>query len=327
MKMALIPSNETHKKQINAGIAGRKQGHKFESILTDAINSCDLSNLDKCDNSHLYLGNPAELLLSYISLHEKIHIENVHAWWLGGLATSGKGDLLYGDDGALVTKCKSDILIDIASDRGYMRTGISVKTCSKNTPTNDQMYFTTASAFCDLLENNGIHVTDSARKGMSMFCGDSGYRPIDLMSAEQLSERTSDKLRYYWEEIDPQGLNDWKILFETYQDDITRLLFKKAYKNDPYPPNYLLHQCVKYNTFDSCSVALFTMDEIVSLSHKYSGYTQVPYQIRKGSNKNDKATHFAPRFGFIQFQRGGQKQHPTQLQFNLKAGYFKLLPE
>tara|TARA_R100000808_G_scaffold23266_1_gene51440 strand:- start:49 stop:249 length:201 start_codon:yes stop_codon:yes gene_type:complete len=32
--------------------------------------------------------------------------------------------------------------------------------------------------------------------------------------------------------------------------------------------------------------------------------------------------HEAPRFGIIQMQRGGQKQHPTQLQFNLEAGYF-----
>ena len=32
--------------------------------------------------------------------------------------------------------------------------------------------------------------------------------------------------------------------------------------------------------------------------------------------------HLAPRFGIVQMQRGGQKQHPDQLQFNLEAGYF-----
>ena len=30
----------------------------------------------------------------------------------------------------------------------------------------------------------------------------------------------------------------------------------------------------------------------------------------------------APRFGIVQMQRGGQAQHPEQLQFNLQAGYF-----
>lgn len=35
--------------------------------------------------------------------------------------------------------------------------------------------------------------------------------------------------------------------------------------------------------------------------------------------------HKAPKFGVVQMQRGGQKQHPTQLQFNLKAGYFYAL--
>jgi hypothetical protein len=67
------------------------------------------------------------------------------------------------------------------------------------------------------------------------------------------------------------------------------------------------------------------MSEIVFLSREHAKYIQVPYTIRKGTYKNDPATHYAPRFGFIQFQRGGQKQHPTQLQFNLKAGYFNHL--
>jgi len=65
------------------------------------------------------------------------------------------------------------------------------------------------------------------------------------------------------------------------------------------------------------------MNEIVELSHTYSGFILSEYVIRKGTYKNDNNTHLAPRFGFIQFQRGGQKQHPTQLQFNLKAGYFR----
>ena len=65
------------------------------------------------------------------------------------------------------------------------------------------------------------------------------------------------------------------------------------------------------------------MKEIVILSEQHSGYVLSEYRIHKGTYKNDTSSHLAPRFGFIQFQRGGQKQHPTQLQFNLKAGYFR----
>ena len=47
------------------------------------------------------------------------------------------------------------------------------------------------------------------------------------------------------------------------------------------------------------------------------------YSVRKGQYRDPEgAEHEAPRFGIVQMQRGGQKQHPTQLQFNLKAGYF-----
>lgn len=108
-----------------------------------------------------------------------------------------------------------------------------------------------------------------------------------------------------------------------YQDKITLLLFQKAYKEDPYAPDFLLHQTVKYTDFNSCETAIFTMNEIIELSRQYSGFMLTEYKIRKGTYKNDNTPHLAPRFGFIQFQRGGQKQHPTQLQFNLKAGYFR----
>ena len=161
---------------------------------------------------------------------------------------------------------------------------------------------------------------------MSMFCGDAGFRPLDEMSEAELRERKSDPNRYYWEELSVQAQGEWKNIFMTYQDKITLILFQKAYKDDPFPPDILLHQTVKYDSFDKCQVALFAMGEIIALSRKHSQFILSPYVIRKGTYKDDPATHYAPRFGFIQFQRGGQKQHPTQLQFNLKAGYFNHLP-
>lgn len=321
--MALNPTNERHKKQITAGTAGRNKGHKFEALLTAEINKLKGTVFTPQKNSsHLLVGNPAKNLLQYISNHQNITILSVHASWLGGLATSGLGDAVTDSNGAPITKSKSDILLKIVTPDHTRTTGISVKTCNKKTPTNAQMFFTTARAFCQLLSKNHIPISNIAENGLSMFCGDIGYRPLDIMPQKELSLRISDPNRYYWEETPLQSQKEWKHIFSSFQNDISLLLFQKAYKEDPYPPEYLLHQTVKYDNFTNCEAAIFSMNEIVVLSRMYSNYTEVEYVIRKGSYKNDNNIHLAPRFGFIQFQRGGQKQHPTQLQFNLKAGYF-----
>ncbi|MCD8055973.1 MAG: hypothetical protein LUE25_04565 [Clostridiales bacterium] len=323
--MALTPINEAHKKQIEAGIKGRDNGHKFESILSSEINSLsDKSFFPLKNNKHLFQGNPAIQLIQYISNALTIEIVNVKSSWLGGLATSGLGDAIVDEQGNPITKSKSDILLRITcKDNSDKTIGVSIKTCNKRTPTNDQMFFTTARAFCTLLRTNEIEVSDIAEDGLSMFCGDTGFRPLDLMSESQLSQRVSDPNRYYWEETTIESQKEWESIFLTHQDDISLLLFQKAYRDDTYAPDFLLHQTTKFDDFNSCETAIFTMDEIATISHQYSGFVLSKYVIRKGTYKNDNNVHFAPRFGFIQFQRGGQKQHPTQLQFNLKAGYFR----
>lgn len=321
--MALTPRDLRHEKQIEAGTVGRKRGHRFESTLSSAINSMTSKHFVPAVNeTHIYNGNPAAELLQYISNDRGIEILDAQASWLGGLATSGLGDALLDEHGNPITKSKSDVLIKLTTDRGIETVGISVKTCNKKTPTNDQMFFTTARAFCLLLSSNGIGVSDEAEKGLSMFCGDAGYRPLDLLSEQELKLRISDPNRYYWEELSERAQGDWKQIIEEHQDQISMLLFQKAYKDDPYPPDYLLHQTVKYLDFDHCETAIFSMDEIVACSHAHCGYVLSTYKVRKGSYRTD-IEHLAPRFGFIQFQRGGQRQHPTQLQFNLKAGYFR----
>jgi len=70
-------------------------------------------------------------------------------------------------------------------------------------------------------------------------------------------------------------------------------------------------------------VAIYHIDEILTLSKNYQGFKLKEYSVKKGSYKDPAGcTHLAPRFGIIQMQRGGQQQHPDQLQFNLEAGYF-----
>ncbi len=322
--MALTPKNKKHASQIEAGIVGRKKGHKFESVLATTINQLpNKTFVPSGNNTHIFHGNPATHLLQYIANNINITIMDARALWLGGLATSGKGDVLLGSHGSPITKSKSDVLIQITTSNGTETVGVSVKTCNKTTPTNDQMFFTTARAFCQLLRTNEIIVSEEAERGLLMFCGDIKFRPIDILPADKLRCRTSDPKRFYWEELSRQAQQDWKEIFDKYQDKITMLLFQKAYKDDPYSPTFLLHQTVRYDDFNQSEIALFSMDEIVKLSREHSGYVLSEYKIKKGTHKNDTKTHLAPRFGFIQFQRGGQKQHPTQLQFNLKAGYFR----
>ena len=322
--MALTPTDSRHAQQIQAGIAGRNRGHQFEHTLADTINNLTNKTVHPLTNDgHIFTGNPATILLQYIVNEIKTPITDVRAFWLGGLATSGLGDALLTDNGTPITGSKSDILLQLTTNNGIKTVGVSIKTCNKTTPTNDQMYFTTARAFCQLLKSNGIEVNSIAEKGLSMFCGDAGNRPIDLLTPTELSCRISDPNRYFWEELPLEAQKSWNSIFQEHQDEITLLLFQKAYKDDPYPPDFLLHQTVRYENFTNCNIALFTMQEIVKLSRKHCGFVFSEYKIKKGTYKNDPNTHLAPRFGFIQFQRGGQKQHPTQLQFNLKAGYFK----
>ena len=324
--MAQNPTSKAHSKQIEAGIVGRKKGHRFEALLAAEINKLNGTVFIPTNNtSHLLQGNPAQNLLQYISNNQNIVIKAVKASWPGGLATSGLGDAITDDKGNPITKSKSDVCVRIQTPDITKTVGISVKTCNKKNPTNNQMFFTTAKAFCQLLSNNGIVVSEEAKAGLSMFCGDAGYRPVDRMSNEALVTRKPDPNRYYWEETPKKAQNDWNRIISDNQDKISLLLFQKAYKDDPFSPEYLLHQTVKYTDFNDCETAIFSTNEIIQLSKMHSGFALSEYRIYKGTYKNKDIVHMAPRFGFIQFQRSGQKVHPTQLQFNLKSRYFYIL--
>lgn len=328
--MPLIPDNEKHASQISAGTVGRRKGHAFEKTLAQ-----DLTNLpinaelfSPASSGHLFVGRPATELIRYILAHKSIKkVKSVRTYWLGGLATSGEGDVLVNRNRQAVGKSKSDIVIDIELPAGHLtRLGVSVKTCSKNTPTNDQLFFTTASAFCNLLRRNNIQVSNSAETALRMFCGDKGFRPIDTKSGS-IKSRKSDPDRWFFEELPEKGRRDLKVIFSKHQREVTTVLLQKAYPDDPFPPEFVLHQTVAYDDIDHCEVAIFSIDELVDLSCGYAGFEMAQYYIRKGRFKGDPNPHLAPRFGYIQFQRAGQKQHPTQLQFNLQAGYFYKFPE
>lgn len=322
--MALTPNNSQHALQIQAGITGRKAGHKFEVELTNRINNLKFPINQKPLPENLIYGNPEEFIIKkalQVLNWKKCH--NVEAIALGTLATAEEGKNWLEVNGMKVKACKSDILLTIYNnDLKFLDTvGVSVKQCSKTTPTNAQLYFTTAYAFCELLGSNGIKVTDTALNALKQFCGEKGFRPIDNPS--DLVGRLVDPRRYFWEEINQKGRLELEKIFLNNQNKITKLLLQKAYINDPYPPEILLHLTKKMESCNPQEYALYTIEELIELSCKHSGFEKKKYSVFKGSYKDPIGVkHDAPRFGIVQMQRGGQTQHPEQLQFNLQAGYF-----
>lgn len=317
--MALEALNVQHALQIQAGIEGRKKGHQFEASLTELINNRQDFNRQSTFPNVL-LGTPIEALLNKaLSLLDWDNCDEISAIELGSLATSENGKNWLEVNGVRVKACKSDILLTLVKNDVSKVIGVSVKQCNTKSPTNAQLYFTTANAFVNLLNRNNIEVSEYGPIALKQFCGEANYRPMDNPN---LKNRLVDPRRYFWEEIDSKGKRELEKLFSSKQNEITKLLLQKAYLDDPFIPELLIHKTKKIDVGDQ-EYAIYTIDELVLLSQKYAGFSTKKYSIRKGTYKDPKGVqHEAPRFGIVQMQRGGQKQHPTQLQFNLQAGYF-----
>lgn len=317
--MALDPTDAQHAIQIAAGTTGRKRGHEFEAELAEMVNTDPYSGARSAD--HVFRGLPHTALVSKALSHLGwSQCDRVNAIALGSLATAENGKKWMTVHGIKVKACKSDILLTLHNGEDLRTIGVSVKQCNNKTPTNAQLYFTTAIAFCRLLRNNGIPVSDNAVSALRQFCGDEGFRPLDNPNA--LYGRETDPRRFFWEEIDANGKVQLEQILTEHQDKITRLLLQKAYLDDPFAPELLIHKTKKLDAGDQ-EYALYTIDELVTLSRTYGGFSKNLYSVRKGRHRDPPGvSHEAPRFGIVQMQRGGQAQHPTQLQFNLQAGYF-----
>ena len=317
--MALDPRDAQHALQIAAGTTGRKSGHEFETELANLINTVPFSG--SVPNDPVFIGLPHTALvnkaLAHIGWNE---CDTINAIALGSLATAEAGKKWMTVHGIKVKACKSDILLTLHKGDNYKTVGVSVKQCNNKTPTNAQLYFTTATAFCRLLQNNNIPVSDNAINALRQFCGDDGFRPLD--NPTTVTGRSTDPRRFFWEEIDHVGRCELESILTNKQNEVTRLLLQKAYLDDPFSPELLIHKTKKIEHGDQ-EYALYTIDELIDLSRNYGGFNKKLYSVRKGQYKDPAGIeHEAPRFGVVQMQRGGQKQHPTQLQFNLQAGYF-----
>jgi hypothetical protein len=325
--MAQTPIDEVHALQIQAGTLGRNAGHKFEYAITRKINELRYPfAVSDPGIGHVFKGEPASLLLQYLGTRENIrNITSAVAISTGALATSEQGKKWLSINGAKVSRCKSDLVITLSSKTSRDRTiGVSTKQCDNRTPTNAQLYFTTAIAFAGLLRSNRIVVSDTAVRSLRQFCGDKGFRPCDN---SRLRGRVSDPRHYFWEEIDKAGRTEWERILTKHQNKISRLLFQKAYLNDRFSPDYLIHKTKRAKSWSATEVAIYSIKELVALSRAKRSFETKPYSVRKGSHRDPPGVaHLAPRFGIIQMQRAGQKVHPEQLQFNLEAGYFYKLP-
>lgn len=320
--MALEPINPIHAAQIQAGIKGRHRGHDFEFDLANDMNSLPFPQVASFPSTPVFRGNPAVTLVGYALTYVGWErCGGAEAIALGALATAEEGKRWLEVNGVTIRACKSDILITLTRSKTELITvGVSVKQCNNNTPTNAQLYFTTAHAFCELLRRNGIPVSAHGEIALRQFCGDPGYRPLDSIKTN--NGRQTDPNRFFWEEINPAGRRELEYIFSFHQDKITRLLLQKAYLNDPFTPELIIHK-TKQLPNDPQEYALYSVNKLIDLSCRYQGFTKKLYSVKKGSHKDPSGVrHEAPRFGIIQMQRGGQKQHPTQLQFNLEAGYF-----
>lgn len=322
--MALEPVDEAHALQIQAGVLGRHSGHRFEDAITAKINSLPFPlAVPAPEPGHVAIGVPALMLLGRIGQHLGLtRIDAAHALSTGALATSEEGKRWLSINGTSLSRCKSDIVVTVKSAGQSVATvGVSTKQCNNAAPTNAQLYFTTANGFAALLGRHGLPISDSAVNALRSFCGEPGCRPMD--HAEVMVGRAIDPRRYFWEELDAAGRAELEALFSQHQETVTRLLLQKAYLDDPFTPEFLLHKTKRSANVERTEVAIYSIDELVRLSAKYRGFTTRPYSIHKGSYRDPPGVvHLAPRFGIVQMQRGGQKQHPDQLQFNLEAGYF-----
>jgi hypothetical protein len=322
--MALSARDAKHGAQIEAGIQGRKGGHSFEAALAEHISAlkCPFTAKPQA-KGHLYHGDLAPNLVNVILNDLGLpQADEVAAFSVGALATQESGQKWLMVNGIEVRRCKSDVIVVLEAGGKSITKGVSVKQCNNVSCTNAQLFCTGARGFCDSLRTAGIDIGEEAVTALRMFCGEGGHRPLDLLP-DAARGRASDPRRWFWEELPATGKAQLEELFTGRQDEITRFLLQKAYPGDQFVPEYLLHKTKKVKENSLIEAAIYPIDTLIKLSRAYKGFEKAMYRVKKGSHPDPVGVqHEAPRFGIVQFQRLGNQQNATELQFNLKAGYF-----
>lgn len=283
--MALAPIDETHALQIQAGTLGRKTGHLFEDTITSQINDFQcLIRIAARQNGHVFTGDPASLLLNYIGKAEILKPSHLWSRFPQVLSQHRKLEKLAFCKWRLALKMqKRHSNYALHSNDGRTIT-VGFLRSSATTPPQQMLNCTLLQqGGFQLLLSNEIPVSENAILALRQFCGDMGFRPCDNPT---IRNRLTDPRRYFWEEINEDGRVEWESILLTRQDDISRLLFQKAYIDDPFTPEYILHKTKASPSWNQTEVAIHTIDEIVSLSRRHQGFTKKSYSVRKGSYKD-----------------------------------------
>ena len=107
--MALTPNDTKHALQIQAGIIGRKTGHKFEVTLAANINKVKCPINQKPLPDILIYGNPEiNVIKKALSVIGWSKCDKVEAIALGKLATADGGKQWLQVHGVVVKACKSE---------------------------------------------------------------------------------------------------------------------------------------------------------------------------------------------------------------------------
>ena len=102
-----------------------------------------------------------------------------------------------------------------------------------------------------------------------------GFRPLD-----QNIRRGTIKKGIFWEEINKDGKNFGKNCLKI-NKEITEILFRKGYSDDPYEPDYLLHKTRKVDENEREEYAIFSIDQLIKMSIDYQGFIKNKYQVKK----------------------------------------------
>lgn len=288
--MSLCPVSANHALQIAAGVKGRHSGRSFERELQSGLAALPL---------------PAERLEEH-SLGDLSQV--IVDCWLREWGWERLDRLTV----QIITGSKSDLWVTAGWEERSRAVGVSVKACSLKQPTNMQVHFTTAQAFCRALRGQGMAVSAEAEVELRKFCGEDGYRPLDANAVGRLT----DPRRWFWEELTVGARSEWSTIWGAHQELATKLVLCGAV----CPPEYLVHRVAPG------WVVVVRMSDLVAASVRQQGFAVKPYRVVKGRYPDPPGVwHEAPRFGIIQCQRAGQQQHPAQLQFNLQSRYFAAL--
>lgn len=281
--MALSARDAKHGAQIEAGIQGRKGGHSFEAALAEEISGLKFPFTVKPQASgYLYHGDLASNLVNVILSDLRLpQADEVAAFSVGALATQESGQKWLVVNGIEVRRCKSDVIVVLDAGGKSITKGVSVKQCNNVSCTNAQLFCTGARGFCDSLLKAGIDIGDEAVTALRMFCGENGYRPIDILP--DVKKRISDPRRWFWEELPATGKAQLEKLFTDRQDEITRFLLQKTYAGDQFAPEYLLHKTKRVPEGTPIEAAIYPIDTLITLSRAYNGFEKAFYRVRKGS--------------------------------------------